>query len=295
MHSKATTVAQYLAELPPERRAAIAAVRDVIRRHLDKGYAEGMTYGMIGYFVPHTVYPKGYHCDPKQPLPFAGLASQKASMSLYLMGCYLMPEETERLRQAFAAAGKRLDMGKSCIRFKSVEDLPLPAIGEAIRRLPVQRYIARYEHVLAGSKSSAKPPAKATKETKAAKAASAKPAANAPGSAKGAPATPAKGSSARAKRIGASMAAGRRTTARPAMKPAQKAAAKPAKKPAVKGVGSPTRKPAPKPAAKSGASSARTRAAQTARRPTAKPVRKPTASSARKPAASARRARGAAR
>src|SRR5688572_8959727 len=88
MQSKAQTVNDYLAELPDDRRAAIEAVRKVIRKNLPKGYEEGMQYGMIGYHVPHKLYPPGYHCDPKQPLPFAALASQKNYMSVYLM-CYM--------------------------------------------------------------------------------------------------------------------------------------------------------------------------------------------------------------
>jgi hypothetical protein len=88
MQSKATTVAAYLAEIPVDRRAALERVRDVIRKNVDKNIEEGMTYGMIGYYVPHRVFPAGYHCDPKQPLPYAGLASQKNHMSLYLMSVY---------------------------------------------------------------------------------------------------------------------------------------------------------------------------------------------------------------
>src|SRR5580700_2777009 len=88
MQSKATTVERYLAELPPDRRAAVSAVREVILSNLDAGYAEGMQYGMIGYYVPHSIFPAGYRCDPKQPLPFAHLASQKNYMSLYLMCLY---------------------------------------------------------------------------------------------------------------------------------------------------------------------------------------------------------------
>lgn len=150
MQSKATTVEQYLAELPPDRRAAIAAVRAVILANLDSDFEEQMQYGMIGYAVPHRVFPPGYHCDPRQPLPFAGLASQKGYMSLYLMGYYLDPREMEWLQKAWAKTGKKLDMGKSCIRFKKVEDLALEVIAEAIRRLPAKAYVATYERTLAG-------------------------------------------------------------------------------------------------------------------------------------------------
>jgi hypothetical protein len=148
MQSKAKTVEQYLAELPEDRRKAIEAVRKVIRKNLDKQYEEGMQYGMIGYYVPHKVYPPGYHCDPKQPLPFAGLASQKNHMSLYLGCVYSDSAEYQWFQKAWADAGKKLDMGKACIRFKKLEDVPLEVIGEAIRRHPAKAYIALYESVM---------------------------------------------------------------------------------------------------------------------------------------------------
>jgi hypothetical protein len=147
MQSKAKTVEQYLAELPEDRRRAIEAVRKVIRKNLDKQYEEGMQYGMIGYYVPHKVYPAGYHCDPKQPLPFAGLASQKNYMSLYLGCVYSDSAQNKRFQKAWADAGKKLDMGKACIRFKKLEDVPLEVIGETIRRNPAKAYIALYETV----------------------------------------------------------------------------------------------------------------------------------------------------
>ncbi len=148
MQSKAQTVTDYLAELPDDRRAAIDAVRKVIRKNLPKGYEEGMQYGMIGYYVPHTLYPPGYHCDPKQPLPFAGLASQKNHMAVYLT-CVYGDEKTEAsFRKAWAKTGKKLDMGKSCIRFKKVDDLALDVLGDAIARVPPADYIKRYERAM---------------------------------------------------------------------------------------------------------------------------------------------------
>ena len=145
MQSKATTVAAYLAELPPERKSALQAVLKVIRANIDPAFKEGISYGMIAWCVPHTLYPAGYHCDPKQPLPFAGLASQKNYMALY-MGClYGDSSELERFRKRWTATGKKLDMGKSCIRFKKIEDLPLEVIGEAFSRITVKRFIADYE------------------------------------------------------------------------------------------------------------------------------------------------------
>ena len=145
MQSKAKTVDMYLAELPSDRREAIAAVRKVILKHLAPGYEEGMLYGMIGYYVPHSIYPAGYHCDPKQPAGFVCLASQKNYMSLY-MGCVYGDSELARwFQSAWAKTGKKLDMGKSCIRFKRAEDLALDVIGEALRRVPVETCIAMHE------------------------------------------------------------------------------------------------------------------------------------------------------
>lgn len=148
MQSKATTVRQYLAELPAERRTAIEAVRKVILKNLDSAYEEGMQYGMIGYFVPHRIYPPGYHCDPRQPLPFACLASQKNYLSLYL-GCVYGEHDLARwFHDAWKKTGKKLDMGKSCVRFRKVEDLALEVIGEAIRQMPANKFISYYESVM---------------------------------------------------------------------------------------------------------------------------------------------------
>lgn len=157
MQSKATTVTAYIASLPEDRRRAVGAVRKVIRANLDSGYEEGMQYGMIGYYVPHKLFPAGYHCDPKQPLPFAALASQKNYLSLYLMGVYCGcaegPDACETadarwFREAWAKTGKKLDMGKACIRFRKVEDLALDVIGEAISRVPAEVYVRKYQAVL---------------------------------------------------------------------------------------------------------------------------------------------------
>ena len=152
MQSKAKTVAQYLAELPADRRVELSKVRGVIRRRLPKGFSEQMYYGMIGYVVPHRLYPAGYHCDPKQPLPFASLASQKNYMAIYLMTVYQNREMERWLRDQFQARGKKLDMGKSCIRFKKLEDLPLDVVGEAIARVPMAEYVRRYEAARGRSK-----------------------------------------------------------------------------------------------------------------------------------------------
>lgn len=172
MQSKATTVAQYLQELPDDRRAAVEAVRKVIRANLDRDIEEGMQYGMIGYYVPHRVFPPGYHCDPRQPLPYACLASQKHHLSLYLMSAYAegTPEEGW-FRQAWAKSGKKLDMGKCCIRFKRAEDLALDVIAEAFRRTNAKQHVAHYTSVIDARTRKPRP------EVSAARKAAAKPAA----------------------------------------------------------------------------------------------------------------------
>ncbi len=139
--SDATTPEAYLASLPADRREAIAAVRDVVNANLPPGYREGMGYGMIGWVVPLERFPDTYN---GQPLPLAGLASQKRYMSLYLNTVYGDPETERWFRERYAASGKKLDMGKSCVRFRRLEDLPLDVIGETIARVPVDRYIERY-------------------------------------------------------------------------------------------------------------------------------------------------------
>jgi uncharacterized protein YdhG (YjbR/CyaY superfamily) len=145
MQSKTKTVKEYLSLLPPERKAAIQAVREVILKNLPKGYEEIMQYGMIGYVVPHKVYPPGYHCDPKQPLPFIALASQKNHMAIYMMGIYMDKETESWFTKAYKASGKKLDVGKSCVRFKKLEDVTLEVIGQAVARKSVKEYIAVYE------------------------------------------------------------------------------------------------------------------------------------------------------
>lgn len=148
MQSKATTVDGYLRELAADRREVIEAVRATILKHLPAGFEEGMQYGMIGYFIPHTIYPAGYHCDPSQPLPYASLASQKNYLSLYLMCIYGDPSHREWFQQAWTKAGKKLSMGKSCVRFKKIDDVPLEVVGEAIGRVSVAQYIEHYERTI---------------------------------------------------------------------------------------------------------------------------------------------------
>lgn len=152
MQSKATTVAAYLRSLPAERRAEIEKVRAVINANLDRQYEERMSYGMIAWVVPHSVFPGGYHCDPAQPLPFAGLASQKNHCSVYvpLVVPSRVVDQTPdgELHRWFAEAwrktGRKLDMGKCCIRFRRAEELALDVLGELIRRRPAKAFVADY-------------------------------------------------------------------------------------------------------------------------------------------------------
>lgn len=145
MQSKAKTVSQYLAALPADRRKAIEQVRAIIRKHLPKGYEEIMQYGMIGYAVPLSIYPPGYHCRKDEPLPFVSLASQKNNMAIYMFCLYMNKQDQARFQKEYKASGKKLDMGKSCIRFQKPEDLALDVIGKAISRHPVKKHIEVYE------------------------------------------------------------------------------------------------------------------------------------------------------
>jgi len=146
MQSKATTVDQYIAEAPQERQEALQKIRATILKHLPKGFVEAMGYGMAGYAVPHSIYPAGYHCTPHLPLPFMGFASQKNSINFYHMGIYA----DEMLYNWFLAeyakfSKKKLDIGKSCMRFKKPEDIPFDLIGELVTKISVQDWIATYE------------------------------------------------------------------------------------------------------------------------------------------------------
>src|SRR5258708_35910743 len=149
MKSAATTVKEYLRSLPEDRREAISAVRDVILANLPKGYAEVMQYGMIGYVVPHDLYPAGYSCKPSEPLSLAALGSQKNHMSIHLCSVYGQKDTEIWFRKAFLATGKKLDMGKACVRFKKLDQLPLEVIGQVFARTPVNDYIAGVEAALA--------------------------------------------------------------------------------------------------------------------------------------------------
>ena len=140
--SPAATVQEYLDDLPEERRAVVSAVRDIVRRHLPRGYREAMNWGAICYEIPLERFPDTYN---GQPLCYAALAAQKNHYALYLMCVYGDPKLAAWLKKEFEKAGKKLDMGKSCLRFKRLEDLPLEAIGQLVARVPPEKYIAHYE------------------------------------------------------------------------------------------------------------------------------------------------------
>jgi uncharacterized protein YdhG (YjbR/CyaY superfamily) len=150
VRSEATTAEQYLAGLPDDRREAIEAVRAVILENLPDGYEEAMNWGMITYQIPLETYPDTYN---KQPLMFAALASQKNHMAVYLTGTYVSEEARDDFEKAYRASGKRFDAGKSCVRFRKLDDLPLDLIGQTIAAVPVERLIARVEEAGSARKS----------------------------------------------------------------------------------------------------------------------------------------------
>ena len=146
MQSKATTVDQYLKEIPADRQVAMNKLRKVIVKNLPKGFKETMGYGMMGYCVPHSIYPAGYHCNPKAPLPFAGIASQKNSINFYHMGIYADPKLLKWFTDEYAKAGVgKLDIGNSCVRFKKPENIPYDLIGKLCSKITVEKWIEQYE------------------------------------------------------------------------------------------------------------------------------------------------------
>lgn len=146
MQSTAKEPAEYVESLPEERKETMMKIRESINNNLPEGFIEVINYGMLGYVVPHSIYPKGYHCDTKQPLPFMGLASQKNNISFYHMGLYANPQLLEWFTSEYAKQVKsKLDMGKSCIRFKKMNEIPYELIAELVRKVSVQQWIEMYE------------------------------------------------------------------------------------------------------------------------------------------------------
>ncbi|MCJ7465722.1 MAG: DUF1801 domain-containing protein [Maribacter sp.] len=146
MQYKASSPEEYIEQLPKERQAIIARLRNVILQNLPKGFEEQISYGMLGYVVPHSLYPKGYHCDPKLPLPFINLASQKNFVAVYHMGIYTNPKiHAWFLAEYPKHCHRKLDMGKSCLRFKDMNDIPYDLIGELCAKITPQQWIELYE------------------------------------------------------------------------------------------------------------------------------------------------------
>ena len=146
MTSKAVTPEQYIQELPEDRVEAITKLRKVINNNLPKGFKEEMSYGMIGYVVPHEIYPAGYHCDTKLPLPFMSFSSQKNSINFYHMGIYAKPELLNWFTSEYPKhCTAKLDMGKSCVRFKKMDQIPFELLGELVQKMSVEDWISCYE------------------------------------------------------------------------------------------------------------------------------------------------------
>jgi hypothetical protein len=149
MTYEANTPEEYVAQIPEERKPIISKLRKIIKDNLPKGFEEGLNYKMLGYYVPHSIYPEGYHCDPKLPLPFMNLASQKNSINLYNSGVYAKKELYDWFVAEYPKHSKRkLDMGKSCIRFKKMDDIPYDLIAELCTKLTVNEWINIYESAI---------------------------------------------------------------------------------------------------------------------------------------------------
>lgn len=146
MQSKATTPEAYIATITDDRQTAFKKLRATIKKNLPKGFKEEISYGMIGFVVPHLKYPAGYHCNPKLPLPFMSIASQKNFIAVYHMGVYADPKLLKWFQDAHTKASpKKLDMGKSCIRYKKPEEIPFDLIGELAAKITPDEWIAIYE------------------------------------------------------------------------------------------------------------------------------------------------------
>ncbi len=151
MSSSATPDEYIASKVPAERLEAFNTIRKTILENLQPDFEEGMNYGMLGYYIPHTVYPNGYHCDPKLPLPFANLANRKGYIALYHMGIYANPDLHKWFTDEYSARCKyKLDMGKSCIRFKKTDDIPYDLIGELFQKMSAEDWIKLYEKEIKG-------------------------------------------------------------------------------------------------------------------------------------------------
>lgn len=157
MTAAATTIQTYLDTLPPDRKEAITQLREVIRKHLPDGFQEGLYNGMVCYAVPHSRYPAGYHVNPKQPLPFISIASQKNFIAVHHMGLYTMPQLLQWFQQEYPRhSKKKLDMGKGCIRFKNPAEIPFALMGELAQKVTPDEWIQCYENIVKDRRSKSK-------------------------------------------------------------------------------------------------------------------------------------------
>ena len=148
MQSENKTVNEYFESLPDDRKAAMTRLRKVILDNIPSGFSEQMSYGMVGYVVPHSIYPPGYHCDPKLPLPFVNIASQKNFIALYHMGIYADKKILDWFTSEYPKySSSKLDMGKSCIRFKKPEQIPYELLGQLMKKISPEFWIKTYEEV----------------------------------------------------------------------------------------------------------------------------------------------------
>jgi hypothetical protein len=153
MTSAAKTVEEYMNNLPEDRKKPMELLRNSMLKNVPKGFEEGMNYGMIGYYVPHTIYPKGYHCKPTDPLPFITFASQKNSINFYHMGIYANKDLYDWFVAEYPKhSTRKLDMGKSCIRFNKFDEIPFELLGELVTKISVTEWIAMYESAFVNKK-----------------------------------------------------------------------------------------------------------------------------------------------
>ena len=146
MQFKSKTILEYISQLTEDRKKPISKLRNIITQNIDRGFSEEINYGMIGWVVPHSLYPEGYHCDPKLPLPFMSIASQKHFIAVYHMGVYANPKLLEWFISEYPKhCSTKLDMGKSCIRLKKIENIPYNLIGELVAKMSANDWITLYE------------------------------------------------------------------------------------------------------------------------------------------------------
>ena len=153
MQYKASSPADYISQIPEDRKATLKKLRETINQNLPKDFEEGIQYGMIGYYVPHSKYPHGYHCNPKEPLPFMSIASQKNFVALYHSGLYANKTLYNWFVSEYPKHAKtKLDMGKSCVRFKKMDDIPYKLVGELCQKITADDYIEIYEAAIKNRK-----------------------------------------------------------------------------------------------------------------------------------------------